>query len=1182
MIQKTTIALFGLEKLQADMVSYEGPVNDRVVTRGGPPAFDVVVLKQSLRLSTLIPDLEGTTFNQLMLQDVVLSRQNFSMPGGRSVGLHFNGVLTIDKTSGDLHALISDVLGCKDPRLELYCGLGYVDSWAQRPRISSFTLQGTLPNISIGDKFKLTSIGLKIYAFETSAVSARGTMDKLKMGVGFGVFGTMSISVHSWDHPIEVEFAIEKMASLIELSTTAHLEWKNAFGVSGLTLNDVSLGATIDLDQPLSRQTFEIGASFTFGKTKVSLDGSFSLGGEFTLEAEVQELTWGDIELLYYELFQEKLPHPPFDVKLRRGTLVISSTGFSLSVDHLEIGDYPPTSGTIALHSTGIQVKAAVDGDALDVGDFSISKPQLGLTSSRANGKAALDLIISGNINWNGFTISVSAHVYPSPDGDGKHEHTICGAFVLDDPNAGLRFDRLIEELEGTGFGRVTLDGAAIVYASHEKAVLPETMKIPYEVRKGFYICAKIGHLDAIAPFFDGSPNLFLSAQWSSGNGFLVSIQANDLAIDFGDDDFISEPLKFDLVLGSSPIIRASCGLKLMLKGQEPLIFRLAASLQPAGGELDLSASMLEMWTNPFGISPHLQIGNLKLTFKLVGGAPKAIIVAGKVKIKDSSIDAVFGKGATPDQTFVKLHLENIGPKKMVDIAKVILNFDLPEPPEVYSFQVADLYVCPHNIQIDGQPYNRGMSFRADMTLFGKKVMAHVELSDAGFLIEGEVEPFSIGPLAISGTTGNAALLRLHIFKDRQSGKFDGSLSLGKILKAEVYCSFSLQPRLSFDFSFKIAMFGELLVINVFARSLRPLEASSCDISQQRYWLHADFEQHLISHIRDSIYQSLKQCAEGLQAKADSAKRWVDETQQKFSAALDHVRQCGDDWKSGDERRRSEFLEQLQILIKTHVGIHPQDIPPNSVSGLQAVFDRYRAAQTRYEEVSASRKEEIERRNIFKHLPLPLLPTLHIVGGALVKIGSAVEGAVDDSIRGPMKAAELEFLRSQKAAVDLVINLLPSEARGPLWAMAKEISDNLAREEHNDRLDDFLEDLRDIAMESIIEILNFVLQLVEIISKVVAGVAKGAITLGNGIGQGVLKFAQGAVMAVFSALDIQSIVIDAEIGAGDKALKFHAAIRGVLNGAAFYFETNLELGSPDAFKQLILDGLKEKLTKLVS
>ncbi|KAF8317612.1 hypothetical protein DL93DRAFT_2165474 [Clavulina sp. PMI_390] len=1154
-LQSTTASLFGLEKLDANMLSYQPPKSRTVSTRGGPPVYEIVTLKQPLRLSTIIPELKGTIFDELVLEDVLFTRQNFSIPGGRGAGLHFDAILTVDDAAGDLHSLLSKVLGCKDPKMELYCGMGYFESWSELPQLSSFTLQSTLPNINIGEEFKLTSLGIRIFAFETSAASDGGSIEELEMSVGFGVFGTLSIQVPSWNHPIVAEFAIEKMSSIVQLSTTAHLEWKDAFGVSGLTLADVRLGATLDLDKPLSAQIFEIGASFGFGGTAVAFDGAFSLGGKFTLSAVVQGLTWADLELLYYELFGEKLPRPDVDIKLRQGVLIISNEGFSLSVDHLEISGLPPTSGTISMKTSGVHFDVSIKGEALNVGDFSISNPQVSITSYRG---AKSEIIISGDFHWESFNLKVGLHAYPSPSGDGSFEYTVCGAFVLDNPGAGLRFGRLIPPLEGTGFGNVTLDGAALVYASREGAILPGSMTTTFPIRKGFFICANIGHLDAIASFIDGaSPNLSLAAGWTRGQGFTISINANDIKIDLG-GDFESQPLKFDLILADSPIIQATCGVKLKLEGQDPLIFGLNAVVKPAGGELDLTAYMDGMWKNPFGLSPHLQIGNVSLGLKLVGGRPSGILVAGQLKMKSSVISAVIVKGALPGENFLKLHFEKIGPREIVEMAEEILGWDLPEPPQIFYFQVADLYVCAKDAMINGTFYKKGLSFHADMTLFGKQIRAVVELSDSGFLVEGEVEPFSIGPLTVAGYNGDKLRLKLHMLKHDQSGEISGGMTLTHVLRTDFHFKFSMKPNFSIEFWFGVNIVDSI-GIAVRAQPVKSVDAgnaSSCDISGQRYKLHASFEQHVLSRVKESVHKSLKEAGEALQRGADEAKEWIDKKEREFSQALEDVKWHEGDWRSKDSWRREQFVDKLKLLIERHIELHPKDVPSDAASQIQNVYNRYADDKSDYYDLRERRDRVVRERN-----PVRGVPVVGSVVGFFTNTVSHIEEAADYGIRGPMKDAETKFLRTQRDVVKTVMDILPWDARSSLQPMLNEIQATVNREVSNNAVEDLLENLVDDYMEFIGELLNAAISLIQAIGKAVAAVAKGAVIVGNAAGQAALKFVDGFFMKLLGLLDIQRVELTAEIGGGINQMKFAVTVSGILMDDPFHINLTLEIGN---------------------
>jgi hypothetical protein len=70
-----SVNLFGLEALRADMLEYRGIFPDHVLQQQVAPKFQLAVLQEDVRLSSIFPEFARTAIDQIVLTNVILTRQ---------------------------------------------------------------------------------------------------------------------------------------------------------------------------------------------------------------------------------------------------------------------------------------------------------------------------------------------------------------------------------------------------------------------------------------------------------------------------------------------------------------------------------------------------------------------------------------------------------------------------------------------------------------------------------------------------------------------------------------------------------------------------------------------------------------------------------------------------------------------------------------------------------------------------------------------------------------------------------------------------------------------------------------------------------------------------------------------------------------------------------------------------
>ncbi|KDR78719.1 hypothetical protein GALMADRAFT_266152 [Galerina marginata CBS 339.88] len=1171
-----TVQLFGLEGLTADLFTYQGKYPTFFLAEDPSPVYQLAAFRHDLRLSALLPDVAKTPLDQFVFANVMLTRQSFDIPGGYGAGLHFEAELQLDETCGELHGVLSQVLGVKDPALHLHCGLSLIQDWKEPLHVNSFTLEGTFREILIPTPCKgvtMTSIGVRVLGFEKRSYKKDGSL-LLGTDYGFEVFGTLQLECQAWKGPVELAYEISKMSSALSLSATVIFDWKDAFGIPKLTLQDIGVQAEVMLDKPLSATTFSVSATLRAGRNVLSLFGSFSLEGDCSFGATLENLDWDGLMDIYEHFFDERIPAPDVRLELRRATISISNKGFMIDIERLEISDFPPASGTLEIGRHGFFLHAELDGKAVTIDDVQLSNPLIEISCNRANGSTKTDVIVSGDFSWQGFALKIGVHLYPSPDdNDQSLEYTICGEFMIKDLESGLRFDKVVPALKHCSLGGLTLDGAALIVASRDDPDLPASMTAKYPIRQGFFVCAVIGHLEVLSTLMGGNhPQLSLAAGWEKDIGFMLAMKADNLVIDLS-EGVKTDPFELKVVLSNNPALHLCCGISVEVANQLPLRFLLDCALEPKGGAITLTGAMVGMWENPFGLSQQLKIGNMILSVTiLAAGTPSGFGIAGEIVSGKTKLQVKLFVNNDPSKSLVHVNVENLGVKEITEVVSTLVGYDLPQPPDVIRFEKVELYACPAGAIILGKAYPRGFCFYSKMIIFGKLAEVKVVIGDGGVEIEGSVEAFTLGPLTVTGNKEGKASLSAALTRSKQSGKIDGVITFAD-MRIELYANFELQPSFTFAFHFLLRV-ENVFFINVNAGPESGLQPSSCDISSKRYILEADFQAPSLARVRQQISDKIREAAAALEAEAEQLLQKIENEKRHFRETVYSARQGLDRWaqqKNIDHSEQQRLMESLAWVVEENIRLNPESIPHDAANTFQRELQELRDARAQFEKVKGTTPQEIQIINKFTVIPVR----------TIFEFARSVAQVTVPGLRDEFKQAEIRYLRAQVQVTELVMDLVPDDLSNALDPYVRKLHQKLFNEQRNGPLEDLFEEIGDFLEDIISAIADLMLSIIDVVGGLLFDVARGVVQRTNDAIQATLRFANGALTSLLSLLEIRSIHMKGSLGGGSDGLSFEASIEGFLRGKYFQFSVSFHIKNFWSFIQAMFAWLLDYLKKQI-
>lgn len=232
-----TIPLFG-SKLSAEYYEYHGPLPSGTGAEDGTPQYELAIVKGDLCLPDIIPELSGTAFDDILLNDVMATHQTATFDKTKLIGWTIEANLSIGKQTGGLYNTLTKVFGVTNLTVHLIASLGDSgsQSWHKPISLYIFVLEGILPNARASpcSGLTLTQIGVRLLSTRPSPALTVPS----SLAFGFDVFGEMHLSVPHWELPLQLSFTATELDNVLRLNASLKGDtWRNALGIAGLDVS---------------------------------------------------------------------------------------------------------------------------------------------------------------------------------------------------------------------------------------------------------------------------------------------------------------------------------------------------------------------------------------------------------------------------------------------------------------------------------------------------------------------------------------------------------------------------------------------------------------------------------------------------------------------------------------------------------------------------------------------------------------------------------------------------------------------------------------------------------------------------------------------------------------------------------------------------------------------------------
>ncbi|KAK4161616.1 hypothetical protein QBC43DRAFT_302785 [Cladorrhinum sp. PSN259] len=908
-----SIPLFGNDAWHAELYSHYGPLpsnSDQPVDQN--VIYQMAVLKTDLHVSSLMPNFKETPLDGVELKDISFTYQNLSLDKTNIVRLTLSARIDFTPSAGEIHDVLSKVLAFNEPSLRVSCGLPgrQVNDWRGPLKIDSFRLTGVFtdnkPKPLCQNKLRLSRVGASLIGYKLLDFGNDNKVVRDR-AYGYELFGTLHLDMPKCAAPLDMEFTIAKMGGTVTLSAAmdADSAWESAFGVPNLVLHDVALSVGFDLSAPLDTLVFEIQASLDVGPVVVSFSGYYSTSGDFGVVGYIENLGLEGLKDLYLNLFGQELDLPDVDISIHDCSIAIDrDAGFTLTVHNLKVGDHAAFGGQVKLGTSGLFLKATVDGESLVIHDVDIKKASLEVELNSACSGSKASVMIRGEALWHGHDLEVGVHLYQNPEPDARGlEYTCVGTFKAASSTGGFSLADLVPALRDTFMKDISLERITLVAASRADAQFGPLKTGAFPIRKGVHVCAILGEIEQFTTMSGGKhdENLILMAGWTPNQGLGLEIDilfSSDKTLHLG-RGIVTDPIELKLLLKGDPELVITGGAKIPVQGQaEPLHFMLNLKLDDLRASATGHLATKGGWKNPFGICKDLVLGpDLALsidilyeTFLITG--PCGFGFVGGAAVGKKQAQLAFQVDEIPSKELLSAKLENLCIVDAIAFTNEVFELQIPQLPDVLEFKQLDVYICPAGTSIGNLIYPPGFSFSSKLVLFGIQMDLVVSAGPAGLKANGSIDNFTLGPgpiLAVRGVNGPKATFEFEMSSSSQCGKIDGLIDFLGVGGISIAAHFSLHPKLTFQLCFQLS-FADLFNFEVLAYPIEgpnATRAGMLDVTTTDFRIQVEFHSELRGHISGQLNSLFDKKAREEEREAEVAKAKVEAKRQKYKADLD-------------------------------------------------------------------------------------------------------------------------------------------------------------------------------------------------------------------------------------------------------------------------------------------------------
>lgn len=192
-----------------------------------------------------------------------------------------------------------------------------------------------------------------------------------------------------------------------------------------------------------------------------------------------------------------------------------------------------------------------------------------------------------------------------------------------------------------------------------------------------------------------------------------------------------------------------------------------------------------------------------------------------------------------------------------------------------------------------------------------------------GTKLKGEIDEFTLGPLAIRGgrrADGSRTLnplIDFELTKERQHFEVSGSITLWD-LEASIFVLAEVFPNTQLEFNFELA-WSDLLKFQVDGKLIRLKGAKGEQVvsigrlGDADFQLHALMEQKILASVAESMQKWFKSASQSVHEGIDEAKRKLDTAKKEFDEACKRAEQVVEDKRVIFNQR----MEEAQAGLRT-------------------------------------------------------------------------------------------------------------------------------------------------------------------------------------------------------------------------------------------------------------------------
>jgi len=185
------------------------------------------------KLSSIIPVLKGTEFDNVTFRNVSIIHQNYQFDPNSALGYEFHADLVIEPSCGAIYDILCKILGVNEPVLHVQADFGPDQTWSDPVSVNALTIEGTFAGSTSAPTTGVvfTSIGVRLESHHES---------KSPPSYVATIYGKMNVAVPGAIIPLELDYILSDAGGIVKLDASVP-QWQNPMGVQGISVSDATL-----------------------------------------------------------------------------------------------------------------------------------------------------------------------------------------------------------------------------------------------------------------------------------------------------------------------------------------------------------------------------------------------------------------------------------------------------------------------------------------------------------------------------------------------------------------------------------------------------------------------------------------------------------------------------------------------------------------------------------------------------------------------------------------------------------------------------------------------------------------------------------------------------------------------------------------------------------------------------